>query len=140
MATWQLGPFDNDDAVEWCGALEGSAPDQRLDLVRQTLAAAVMTGPSLAPEGAAQAIAAAATVLQALTGTPSSDSAYAPRFLLGSDDIRVNSSLRDLARRALDMVLSEESRWRLRWADNIEEEDALEVIEDLRISLAAERP
>ncbi|MGK5738122.1 DUF4259 domain-containing protein [Micromonospora sp. URMC 103] len=140
MATWQLGPFDNDDAVEWCGALEDSAPDQRVDLVRHTLEAAVLAGPSLSPEGAAQAIAAAATVLQTLTGTPPSDSAYAPRFLLGRDDVEVTPSLRDLATRALDAVLVEGSRWRLRWADNIEEDEALRVIEELRISLASEAP
>ncbi|MFF3864245.1 DUF4259 domain-containing protein [Micromonospora sp. NPDC001898] len=140
MATWQFGPFDNDDAVEWCGALEDSTPDQRVDLVRHTLEAAVIAEPALSPEGAARAIAAAATVLQSLTDTPSSDSAYGPRFLLGRDDVQVTPSLRDLATRALDTVLADGSTWRLRWADNVEEEEALSVIEELRISLAAETP
>ncbi|MGW0432345.1 DUF4259 domain-containing protein [Micromonospora sp. NPDC003197] len=137
MATWQLGPFDNDDAVEWCGALEAAAPDQRADLVRRTLEAAVSAGHALTVDQAARTVAAAATVLQSLTGAPPSDSAYAPRFLLGRADIRVGPSLRDLAARALDVVLADESTWRQRWAGDIEEEEALAVTEQLRLNLAS---
>ncbi|GAB3954629.1 DUF4259 domain-containing protein [Micromonospora vulcania] len=140
MATWQLGPFDNDDAVEWCGLLEATAPGQRLDLVRQTLEPAVTAGRALASEDAARAIAAAATVLQSLTGTPPSDSAYAPHFLIGRHDIGVTPSLLDLATRALDTVLAADSTWRLRWAEDVEEEEALAVVEELRVNLASARP
>ncbi|WP_329106858.1 DUF4259 domain-containing protein [Micromonospora sp. NBC_01699] len=140
MATWQFGPFDNDDAVEWCAILEGSAPDQRTELVRRTLEAAALAGPALPPERAAQAIAAAATVIQSLTGMPSSESAYAPRFLLGRADVYVDPSLRDLATRALEAVLAEGSAWRLRWAGNIEEEEALSVVKKLSTSLATGSP
>ncbi|QDY11139.1 DUF4259 domain-containing protein [Micromonospora sp. HM134] len=136
MATWQLGPFDNDDAVEWCAALESADPGQRLELVRHTLETAIIAGPTLTVEGAAQAIAAAATVLQSLTGVPPSDSAYAPRFLLDRDDIPASPSLRALAGQALDTTLAEGSTWRLRWADDIEEEDALAAVEDLRTKLS----
>ena len=51
MATWQLGPFDNDDAVEWCDELERKPADQRPALVRRTLEAAVRAG-SLSPRRA----------------------------------------------------------------------------------------
>ncbi|MCG5459776.1 DUF4259 domain-containing protein [Micromonospora sp. PSH03] len=139
MATWQLGPFDNDDAVEWCAALEDLAPDQRANFVRQTLSAAVSAGPTLTPEDAAQSIAAAATLLQSLAGAPPSESAYAPRFLLGSDDIRATKQMCGLATRALDTVLAQGSAWRLRWAEDIEEDEAFEVIEQLRAKLAAAR-
>ncbi|MEV4479095.1 DUF4259 domain-containing protein [Micromonospora coxensis] len=137
MATWQLGPFDNDEAVEWCGVLEAIAPDRRADLVRRALGAAVSAGRVLTAGEAARAVAAAATTLQSLTGAPVSDSAYAPRFLLGRRDIRVSASLRDLATRALDVVLEDGSTWRLRWAGDVEEEDALAVIEELRTNLAS---
>ncbi|MEV0805321.1 DUF4259 domain-containing protein [Micromonospora sp. NPDC050200] len=140
MATWQVGPFDNDDAVEWCGALESRAPDQRMDLVHDSLEAAVLAGRTLAPQNAARAIAAAATVLQSLTGIPPSESAYAPRFLLGRRDVRVAPSLRDLAIRALDAVLADGSMWRLQWAEDIEEEEALRVIQELRITLTSVKP
>ncbi|WCN82516.1 DUF4259 domain-containing protein [Micromonospora sp. LH3U1] len=140
MATWQLGPFDNDDAVEWCGRLEDTAPDQRESFVRRTLEAAVLAGHALAPEDAAQAIAAAATVLQSIAGTRAPDSAYAPHFLLGRKDIRATPPLRSLATRALDAALAQGSRWRLRWAEDVEEEEAFVVIEELRNSLASARP
>ncbi|WP_433230010.1 DUF4259 domain-containing protein [Micromonospora sp. CA-248260] len=137
MATWQLGPFDNDDAVEWCAALEAIAPDRRTELVRRSLDAAVSADHALTSGEAARAVAAAATVLQSITGAPVSDSAYAPRFLLGRRDIQVSASLRDLATRALDAMLADGSAWRLRWADDVEEEDALTVIEELRADLAS---
>ena len=137
MATWQLGPFDNDDAVDWCGALEDTAPDQRTTFVRQTLEAAALVERALTPEDAARAIAAAATVLQSIAGTAPSNSAYAPRFLVGRDDIRATSQLRGLARRALDAVLAHDSAWRLGWAEDIEEEEAFGVIEELRMNLAS---
>ncbi|MET8251427.1 DUF4259 domain-containing protein [Micromonospora sp. NPDC005197] len=136
MATWQLGPFDNDDAVEWCVALENTAPDQRSNFVRRTLDAAVSAGRALTPEDAAQTIAAAATLLQSVAGTPPSESAYAPRFLLGREDILVTPQLLDVATRALDTVLAYDSAWRLRWAEDIEEEEAFGVIEELRANLA----
>jgi hypothetical protein len=136
MATWQVGPFDNDDAAEWCTALEGTEPDRRLELVRHTIEAAVMAGPALAADDAARAIAAAATILQSLTGVVPSDSAYAPLFLLGGRDITVSPPLRALAARALDSVLAEGSAWRQRWAGDVEEEEALAVVEVLRANLA----
>ncbi|WP_158624089.1 DUF4259 domain-containing protein [Micromonospora sp. HM5-17] len=135
MATWQLGPFDNDDAVDWCGTLKGTNTPERLSLVRRTLERAAQAGPALGTEDAARAIAAAATVSQALTGTPPSDSAYAPRFL-GPRDIPVSPSLLDLAGRALDAVLAEGSAWRQQWVGHIEEEEAVSVVERLRAGLA----
>ncbi|MCF0093113.1 DUF4259 domain-containing protein [Micromonospora sp. MH99] len=136
MATWQLGPFDNDDAVEWCGELENVAPDQRANFVRLTLDAAVAAGRGLSPEDAARAIAAAATLLQAVDGASPSDSAYAPRFLLGRTDVRVTAELRRLATRALDAALANGSAWRLGWAEDVEEEEAFEVVDALRDKLA----
>ncbi|MGW5666681.1 DUF4259 domain-containing protein [Micromonospora sp. NPDC003776] len=136
MATWQLGPFDNDDAVEWCDALEAAPLDQRVELVRDTLSVAV-AGRALTAGEAARVVAAAATALQSLSGVPVSNSAYAPRFLSGAGAMAVDSSIRDLAVRALDEVLANGSAWRLRWADDVEEEEALAVIESLRSHLIA---
>ncbi|MFI6229909.1 DUF4259 domain-containing protein [Micromonospora echinospora] len=141
MATWQFGPFDNDDAVEWCGVLEAATPDQRSTITCLALdAAAVSTGRTPTANEAARAVAAAAVVLQSLTGRAVSDSAYAPRSLMSREDIKGEPPLRDLAIRALDAVLSDGSTWRRRWADDIEEEEALAVIENLRRNLASETP
>ncbi|MEU8009100.1 DUF4259 domain-containing protein [Micromonospora parva] len=137
MATWQLGPFDNDDAVEWCGVLDASTLDQHADIARQTLETAVTAGRALTAGDAARAVAAAATVLQSLTGVWVSDSAYAPRILIGREGILIGPTLRDLAIRALGVILAEGSAWRLRWADDIEEDEALAVIEKLRRDLVS---
>src|SRR5262245_22611819 len=105
MAIWQVGPYDNDEAVEWCGCLESLTPTARRELVFATLAAAAApSGRDLAAADAARVVAAAATVLQSLIGTPTSDSPFAPRFLLDGKGILVDQPLRALAIMALDKV------------------------------------
>lgn len=135
MATWNVGPFDNDDAAEWCERLEATGSDQRTALVQSTLEAAVRAGVNLSPGGAAEALAAAATVLQALTGAQPSNSPYAPRFLLGRDDIDVSPALRDLAVRAIDSIGCEGSPWRERWVQDVEAEEAFALLAELRESI-----
>ena len=34
MGTWDVGPFDNDTAADWCGDLDDTSPDARRILVR----------------------------------------------------------------------------------------------------------
>jgi hypothetical protein len=47
MGTWDVGPFNNDTAADWCGDLHDAGADQRLPLVRATLgAASTSTGSS----------------------------------------------------------------------------------------------
>jgi len=135
MATWQFGPFDNDEAVEWCAVLEHAVPDQRAELTRAALAKVVTPVGVHSAEDAARAIAAAAVVLQTLTGNPVSASAYSPRFLAGRECIRTSPELRDLAARALDIVLATGSAWRLQRHDDVEEEEAITVVEELRRGL-----
>ncbi|MEW2427758.1 DUF4259 domain-containing protein [Micromonospora sp. NPDC047644] len=136
MATWQFGPFDNDDAVEWCDALEAAPLDQRVELLRDTLEVAA-AGRALTAGEAARAVAAAATALQLLSGVPVSNSAYTPRLLFDREVMAVDSSIRDLAVEALGEVLAEGSAWRLLWADDIEEEEAIAIIQSLRSHLVS---
>ncbi|MFV2083416.1 DUF4259 domain-containing protein [Micromonospora sp. LOL_021] len=138
MATWQVGPFDNDEAVEWCAALEDADPDQRAELTRAAFAKLTSPVGIGTAEDAARAIAAAAVVLQALTGKPVSTSAYSPRFLEGQECIQASPELRDLAARALDAALAPGSAWRLQWHDDVEEEEAIAVVEQLRRGLGSE--
>ncbi|MFV2122939.1 DUF4259 domain-containing protein [Micromonospora sp. LOL_013] len=135
MATWQFGPFDNDEAVEWCAELECADPDQRAELTRAALAKLTSPVGVGTAEDAARAIAAAAVVLQALTGKPVSASAYSPRFLAGREYIQASPELRELAARALDAALAPGSAWRLQRHDDIEEEEAIAVVEQLRRGL-----
>ncbi|WBB96400.1 DUF4259 domain-containing protein [Solwaraspora sp. WMMA2059] len=136
MATWQFGPFDNDEAVEWCAALEEADPDQRAELTREALAKMASPAGVGTAEDAARAIAAAAVVLQALTGKPVSASAYSPHFLAERNDIQLDSGVRELAVRAIDVVLAVGSAWRIHWQADVEEEEAITVVEGLRNSLA----
>jgi hypothetical protein len=136
MATWNVGPFDNDDAVDWCERLEASAPESRQVFVRQTLETAARQGADTSAVAGAEAIAAAATVLQALTGVQTTNSPYAPRFLLGRRDIQATPALCGLAVRAIDSVLAQGSAWRVRWAQDVEEDDALTSVKDLRAAVA----
>lgn len=136
MATWNVGPFDNDDATEWCERLEATESDQRAALVQSALETAVRAGVDLSPSKAAEALAAAGTVLQALTGAQLSNSPYAPRFLLGRNDIDVSPALRDLAVRAIDSIGCEGSPWRERWVQDVEAEEAFSLLAELRASIA----
>ncbi|MFV2023152.1 DUF4259 domain-containing protein [Micromonospora sp. LOL_028] len=137
MATWQFGPFDNDEAVEWCATLEDADPDRRAELTREALVKVASPADVGTAEDAARAIAAAAVVLQALTGKPVSTSAYGPRFLAGREQIQASPELRDLAARALDAALAPGSAWRLQWHDDVEEEEAIATVEELRHALLA---
>ncbi|MFI9106535.1 DUF4259 domain-containing protein [Streptomyces fildesensis] len=62
MGTWDVGPFDNDTAADWCGDLDETAPEGRHGLVRDTLARAAGTTDYLDAGIADQAIAAVALV------------------------------------------------------------------------------
>lgn len=134
MATWHVGPFDNDDAVDWCASLDSAPEEERSAVAREALDAALREGATAAD--AARAVAAAATVLYSLTGVLGSNSPYAPRLLIGGSGIEVDRALWVLAGKVLDMVLTEGSGWRLQWAEDVEEEEALAVVEDLRAGLA----
>ncbi|MFC0533075.1 DUF4259 domain-containing protein [Phytohabitans kaempferiae] len=139
MATWQVGPFDNDDAVEWLSTLEMTQPDGRLKLTTDTFRAVALAGTGLTATDTARAIAAAATVLQCLTGAPVSNSPYAPQFL-AQGSIHVAEPLRELAIRTLDVILVDGSPWRQQWANHVEEEDAIVAIQKLRNDLIKRLP
>src|SRR5258705_7913835 len=82
MGTWDVGPFNNDTAADWCGDLHDAAGDQRLPLVRAALSAVVDNDDKyLANRLADQAIAAAAVVASQLPGGEPLVTPYAPNFL-----------------------------------------------------------
>jgi hypothetical protein len=130
MATWNIGPFDNDDAVEWCDRFEATAPEHRTAEIERTLRQAAITETT-----AAETVAAAAVLCQVHTGQPDATTRYAPRFVTGSNDVIASPELLRLAKTALEAVMREESSWRLRWADDVEGELALEGLERLYSAL-----
>jgi hypothetical protein len=135
MATWNVGAFDNDAADEWRDQFEATAPGRRTETVRRALRQAVSRSAVLTDTAAAEVVAAAAVVLQARTGLPDATTPHATRFVVGATDIEATPELLRLARAALKAIMREESPWRLRWADHIEGDLALEVLERLHAAL-----
>ncbi|MEV5602308.1 DUF4259 domain-containing protein [Streptomyces sp. NPDC052299] len=104
MGTWDVGPFDNDTAADWCGGLDEAAPEAREGMVRAALTETVETADYLDSDVANEAIAAAALVAAQCPGGASVDSAYGP-----DEPLPDLTGLRELALRALDRVLTEPS-------------------------------
>jgi hypothetical protein len=119
MGTWDVGPFDNDAAADWCGALNDTNPDQRVALVRAALATVANHGDDyLDSDLAVEAIAAAAIVASQLPGGAPVTSPYAPNFLLAGGSIEVPDDLPGLALRALDRINADDSEWRQLWEED----------------------
>jgi hypothetical protein len=104
MGTWDVGPFDNDTAADFGGDLDEAAAGEREGIVRGALTRVIDTVDYLeAPESEVAVSAAALAAAQCPGGEPA-DPVYGPEELL--PDL---SGLRDLARQALDRVMTEPS-------------------------------
>lgn len=69
MGTWDVGPFDNDTAADWCGDLDEAAPEQRAAVNRDALSRVAEHGDEyLDSDDAVEAIAAAAIVASQFPG------------------------------------------------------------------------
>lgn len=119
MGAWDVGPFDNDDAADWCGDLHDAAPHERTGLIRDTLRAVVGTGDDyLERDQASAAIAAAAIAAAWLPGGAPIDSPYAPDFLIEGGTVEITPDIPPLALRALDRIVGDDSEWRELWEDS----------------------
>jgi hypothetical protein len=137
MGTWDVGPFDNDTAADWCGDLDDAAPERRAVLVRDALSRVAEHGDEyLDSDDAVQAIAAAAIVASQLPGGTRIDTAYAPDFLLEGGTVEVAGDVPAIAVRALDRIVGEDSEWRELWEDAEESyPQALASVQFLRAAL-----
>ena len=119
LGTWDVGPFDNDTAADWCGGLHDADPAQRVELIRAALAAVVDHGDGyLYSDLAVEAIAAAAIVASQLPGATPVTSPYAPSFLLMGGAVDVTADVPSLALRALDRITADNSEWRELWEED----------------------
>ena len=140
MGTWDIGPFDNDSAADWCGDLHDADPADRAGRIRQALVdAAEETGFLDSREGG-RAIAAAAILVSQLPGGAPLTSSYAPDFLLDGGRVEVPAELPALAVRALDRVLAADSEWYELWGESNDPEAAYAVVRGLRAELSAAEP
>jgi hypothetical protein len=118
MGTWDVGPFDNDTAADWCGDLDETAPEQREALIRGVLTRVAEHGEEyLDSDDAVEAIAAAAIVASQLPGGTAIKTPYAPDFLLEGGRVEVADDTPAIAVRALDRIVGDDSEWRELWAE-----------------------
>ena len=113
MGTWDVGPFDNDTAADWCGTFDDAAPDARQALVRDTLARAADTTDHLDADIGDQAVAAAALVAAQCPGGDPAHPHYGPK-----QPVPDLTDLGALALRALDRILTGPSELLELWADS----------------------
>jgi hypothetical protein len=138
MGTWDVGPFDNDAAADWCGDLHDAAPAQRTALVRGALTTVLDNGDDyLDSRLADEAIAAAAIVVSQLPGGARITSPYAPDFLLEGGKLEVPDDLPALAVRALDRIVGDDSEWRELWKESDRYSSALAELQQIRAAVQA---
>jgi hypothetical protein len=136
MGTWDVGPFDNDTAADWCGDLHDATPTQRPTMLRSAFTAVLDNGDDyLDSDLAVEAIAAAAIVASQLPGGVAITSSYAPDFLLEGGSIEVLDDVPRLAIRALDRIVGDDSEWRELWDETEESAPALAVLQQLRTAI-----
>ena len=133
MGTWDFGPFDNDNAADWCGDLDDAEPGQRVGMIRDALNETLHEGEYLDSDFATTAIAAAAVVASQVPGGEPITSSYAPHFLTTGGTLDIPADLPALALRALDRVAAEDSEWRDLWEDSLP--NALATLQPIRDAL-----
>ncbi len=137
MGTWGTGPFDNDDAADWCGDLDDADASERPSLVIATLQNAATAADYLETPEASAAVAAAAVVAATLPGSERLTSPYAPTFLTEGGPLVLPPTTPAVAIAALDRVTGENSEWRELWEESAEAAEAVSVVASLRQRLAA---
>ncbi|MFH8282475.1 DUF4259 domain-containing protein [Streptomyces antibioticus] len=113
MGTWDVGPFDNDTAADFCDHIDEAATGEREGIVHGALIRVIDTVDYLEAPESDVAVAAAALVAAQCPGGEPADPVYGPQELL--PDL---TSLRDLARQALDRVMTEPSELLELWSES----------------------
>ncbi|MFF3228840.1 DUF4259 domain-containing protein [Nocardia suismassiliense] len=141
MGAWDTGPFDNDEAADWCDELQNADPAERPSMIRQALWAAAEETGSLDHNTACAAIAAAAIVTSTVPGGQPITSVYAPDFLPEGGTVELSTGIASLAVLALDNVLGERSEWRDLWlnTESGTQRAAFDSVTDLRAVLQSAR-
>ncbi|WP_371495681.1 DUF4259 domain-containing protein [Kitasatospora sp. NBC_00374] len=113
MGTWDIGPFDNDTAADFCGGLDRADAGERAGLVRAALDGALACPGYLDSDEGAPAVAAAALVAAQGPGGEPHRSAYGP----GEPLPALPAEFGPLAVRALDRVVADGSELAGLWDD-----------------------
>jgi hypothetical protein len=137
MGTWDIGPFDNDVAADWCGDLDEADSDRRPQMIKDALLDVVDELEYISIDNAYVAIAAAAIVASRQPGGPKIDSPYAPDFLVAGGDLKLPDELPVLATSALERINGDESQWRDVWSDSPKYEEAVAELDAIQTALSA---
>ncbi|MFV5994933.1 DUF4259 domain-containing protein [Streptomyces sp. NPDC056231] len=111
MGTWDVGPFDNDDAADFAIALDEATMDERESLVRSALTRATRTTDCLSTPDAVLAVAASALVVAQCPGGEPTCPNYGPSEPMPE----FPAGLKMLAVDALDQVVAAPSELAELW-------------------------
>lgn len=107
MGTWDLGPFDNDVAADWCDDLDHAPTVERVAILRSTICVALDDVDYLELHDGSEVVAAAAVVAAHQPNARRIDTPYAPDFLTAGEFLDLPEDLAALAAQALDRVTGE---------------------------------
>lgn len=105
MSAWGVGPFENDDALDFLGEVEESARAGQLDSVSRPLQQLAFSAGYLEAPLISEGIAAAALLGAALRPSEAADEPSAPDWVGGLAAGDVPNELVEVARRALRRAL-----------------------------------
>lgn len=133
MGTWDIGPFDNDTAADFAGALDGAAEGERAGMLRGALLRTAEAGEGyLDADVAVEAVAAAALVAAQCAGGEPISLTSGPRSPLPG----LPEDLRALGVRALDRVVTKPSELMELWGESDRSGPWRAEIRQLRDTLA----
>ncbi|MFG1664971.1 DUF4259 domain-containing protein [Streptomyces sp. Y7] len=136
MGTWDVGPFDNDDAADFAIALDEAAVDERESLVRSVLTRAANATGYLSTPDAELAVAAAALVVAQYPGGEPACPNYGPSEAMPE----FPADFKKLTVDALDQVVAESSELAEQWDEAPKGPQWRQVITHLRDVLAPRIP
>lgn len=132
MGTWDVGPFDNDDAADFAGELDDAPAQARIEMIGAVLErVADPTDDDSRLSDAPRAVAAAALVAAQCPGGVLVDPNYGPSTPMP----QFPACLRDLAINALDSVISKPTWLAEAWNESPSGPEWRRTISDLRTIL-----
>ena len=134
MGTWDIGPFDNDDAADFSGKLDAMPEHDRVAAIREALRDAAECDGYLDSDIGAPAIAAAALVARDLVDAARFASPYGPKQPLPP----LPPGLKPLAVAAIDRTLAADSELAALWGEGGGESHWHRATRELRTALAGE--
>lgn len=132
MGTWDVGPFDNDDAADFAGELDDAPPQARIEMIGAVLKrVADPAGGDSRLSDAPRAVAAAALIAAQCPGGTPVDPNYGPSTPMP----QLPTHLSDLAISALDTVITKPTWLAEAWNESPNGTQWRRTISDLRTVL-----